>query len=217
MNRRLRLNPGRATELRLFRDGVRTVAGVDEVGRGAWAGPLSVGVAVIDVSSLKAMPKGIRDSKLLSESQRERLFVPLVDSLVDHGVGHAWPSECDALGIAVALRLAAERAFAQLSLRPQAVIVDGTINFTPHHAPITMVKADRISIVVAAASVVAKVTRDRMMVDYSGDHPQFSFEKNKGYASIGHRQAVEEFGLCDQHRKSWSVRALDTSLLESPL
>ena len=198
---------GSLLERRLFATGAIVVAGVDEVGRGAWAGPLTVGVALVSLANLRRLPEGVRDSKLLSAQQRERLFPFLAESLLGYAVGHASAEECDELGMTAAQRLASVRAFDAVGRESDAVVVDGKFEFTGHPRARCVVGADRISVVVAAASVLAKVTRDRLMVDASPSYPAYRFESNKGYPSPDHVAALAAGGLSPIHRRSWSFAA----------
>jgi ribonuclease HII len=188
----------------LFADGARTVAGIDEVGRGAWAGPVSVGVVVVTRASIARLPDGVADSKMLSPIMRERLFAPLQTAVTAYAIGHASPAECDALGMTKAQRLATARAFEQLSVDVDAVIADGKTDFTGRDRVRMIVGADRLCLAVAAASVLAKVTRDRMMIECAPSYPNYAFEQNKGYPSPTHRDALAKFGLSALHRASWS-------------
>jgi len=198
------------------------VAGVDEVGRGAWAGPLTVGVVVLAPPPWRT-PTGLRDSKQLVEEVRERLFDRLARWCTSWAVGHAGPEECDSLGMTAALRLATRRAFAQLppDFLPDAVVLDGTFDYvTPEPAPSlfdeadttlpgwapsvqTVIKADAKCSSVAAASVLAKVTRDRLMRADADSYPPFEFDRNKGYPSPTHQRALRGYGLTAIHRRSW--------------
>lgn len=209
-------------EKRLWASGHRFVAGVDEVGRGAWAGPLTVGVVILASPPCRT-PSGLRDSKQLVEEVRERLFDPLSRWCTSWAVGHAGPEECDSLGMTAALRLATRRAFAQVppAILPDAVVLDGTFDYvTPEPAPSlfdeadvalpgwapsvqTVIKADAKCSSVAAASVLAKVTRDRMMRADAGSYPPFEFDRNKGYPSPTHKRALCGYGLTAIHRRSW--------------
>lgn len=198
------MDPTAKLERKLFASGARFVAGIDEVGRGAWAGPVSVGIAVVDRRSLRHFPVGVRDSKMLSPMRREQLFEPLRTAVVSYAVGHATPDECDLYGMTKAQHLAAQRAFAELTVEPDAVILDGIIDYSEHGHVVLQPGADRLSMVVAGASVLAKVTRDRIMVDYDQHFAPYCFAKNKGYSSPDHWRALEEFGLTNLHRKSWS-------------
>ena len=219
--------PGRRPSLRreraLWRAGHRLVAGVDEVGRGAWAGPLTVGVAVVR-EPLPRIPQGLRDSKLLPEARREELFDPLRRWCAAWAVGHVDPAECDTHGMTGALRLAARRAFAALpaDLLPDAVVLDGTVDYITAPArptlfdepPVaaswapavvqTLVAADAVCASVSAASVLAKVSRDRLMRADADCYPGFDFERNKGYPSPAHQRALRGYGLTAIHRRSWA-------------
>jgi ribonuclease HII len=203
--------PTTSVEQSLLRAGATCVAGIDEVGRGAWAGPLSVGVAVADLSALMALPEGVRDSKLLSPRQREVLFAPIATTVVEYAIGHVTPAECDALGMTAAQRLGAHRALEALGRVPDAVIVDGIFDFVGHPTTVLASGADRTCRIVAAASVLAKVTRDRMMVALGSRYSPYGFAQNKGYVSVAHRLAVAAHGLSDVHRVSWTVRPFDES------
>jgi ribonuclease HII len=198
------LDPTSALETASFARGVRLIAGVDEVGRGAWAGPVSVGVVVVDQRALARLPPGIRDSKLLSPARRE-VLAPLIESaVVASAVGHASCVECDELGMTAAQRLAASRAFDALGVTPDHTVVDGKFEYTARAGASAVIGADRTSVVVAAASVIAKVTRDRQMVELAPRYPSFCFARNKGYPSPAHIAALGSFGLTDIHRRSWS-------------
>jgi ribonuclease HII len=189
------------------------VAGLDEVGRGAWAGPVSVGVVVFPPDH--APPPGVRDSKELSEECREALFPLIIGWCADWSVGHAEAIECDRLGMTAALRLAAWRALGGLRLVPHAVLMDGNFDYVsrpdeavprdpaPPHVR-TVVRGDAACISIAAASIVAKVTRDRHMRALSPNFPAFDFHRNKGYPTPVHRRALDGNGLTSLHRRSWS-------------
>jgi ribonuclease HII len=208
--------PDDRLERSLGDEGFGSVAGLDEVGRGAWAGPVSVGVVVVPRDL--AAPDGLRDSKLLTEDHREALF-PLVGRwCADWSVGHAGPAECDRLGMTAALRLAARRALGGLALPPDIIAMDGGFDYVSEPggqnqpAPMaasppeirTVVKGDATCVSIAAASIVAKVTRDRLMRALSPSFPGFDFDRNKGYPSPVHRTALAGFGLTSVHRRSWS-------------
>jgi ribonuclease HII len=193
--------------------GFEVVAGLDEVGRGAWAGPVSVGVVVFPPDD--EHPPGVRDSKELSEESREALFPLIVAWCADWSVGHAEAIECDRLGMTAALRLAARRALGGLRLRPHALLMDGNFDYVsepegaaspapsaPHVR--TVVRGDAACVSIAAASIVAKVTRDRHMRALSPSFPAFDFHANKGYPTPVHRRALDGNGLTSLHRRSWS-------------
>lgn len=208
--------PNARFEKSLSAEGFETVAGLDEVGRGAWAGPVSVGVVVVPVGV--TAPRGIRDSKLLTEERREELFPRITRWCTAWSVGHAAPVECDRLGMTAALRLAARRALDELEPLPQIVAMDGPFDYlsdpldagpdevsaTALPQVRTVVKGDLTCVSIAAASIVAKVTRDRLMRSMSASFPGFDFDRNKGYPSPVHRTALAGFGLTSLHRRSWS-------------
>ena len=193
--------PSLQLERSLWAAGYAAVAGCDEVGRGAWAGPVSVGVVVIP----RDCPlEGVRDSKMLSEPAREQLFGHIIKWCEAWAVGHAWPQECDDLGMSEAQRLAATRAMDNLDIEPGFMLVDGRWDFVQTGEVEMVVKGDQISLSIAAASVVAKVTRDRMMREISSQCPDFDFANNKGYPSPKHKAALLSQGATDFHRKSWA-------------
>lgn len=212
--------PSLRVERTLLREGYAVLVGMDEVGRGALAGPVTVGVCAIDASSRSA-PQGVRDSKLLAPARREQLVPRIRRWSLAHGVGHASPEEIDAIGIMGALRLAGERALAQLGLTPDLVLLDGNHDWLtdperegllglvaegPACPPVrTMIKADLRCSSVAAASVLAKVTRDAMMVELASDFPDYGWEHNKGYAAPEHQDALRTLGPSIHHRRSWRL------------
>jgi ribonuclease HII len=180
-------------------DGPETVVvGVDEVGRGAWAGPISVGAAVVPRD--RRIYK-VRDSKMLSEAEREALFERLASWCEAWAVGHATPEECDELGMSEAQRLAARRALSGLGVEAGHVLVDGNWDFVggAHR----VVGGDRISLSIATASILAKVTRDRIMRHQSPEFPGYNFEANKGYPCPIHKAALQAMGPTAIHRRSW--------------
>lgn len=182
--------------------GARVVAGVDEVGRGAWAGPVLVCAAVADGSP---PPEGLTDSKRLTPRRRTVMAEQVRTWVRDHAFGQATPAEIDALGMTEALRLAANRALEALSARPDAIILDGRHDYlgapwTVH----TRVKADLTCVSVAAASVLAKVRRDALMAELDAEHPGYGFATGAGYPSPTHRAALAEHGPTPHHRMSWS-------------
>ena len=219
-----------APTLRVERDllrarGVRWLASVDEVGRGALGGPVTVGVVLVDLETRSA-PTGVRDSKLLTPAARERLAPKLRRWAPAWAVGHASAAEIDAVGILRALRLAGERAFAALPHRPDHVLLDGSYDWVSRPAPalfdedgaiadvdawelpppVTVrIKADMACSSVAAASVLAKTTRDAIMVDLATRYPAFGWHENKGYASPDHLEALRRLGPCEEHRRSWAI------------
>lgn len=193
-------SPSLAFERALWADGKDVVVGVDEVGRGAWAGPLSVGAAVLPKD--RRVYK-VRDSKLLSEPEREAMFDRIAGWCQAWAVGHATQVECDALGMAAAQRLAARRALDGLGLVPDRVLVDGSWDFVGGGKTDRLVKGDRRCLSIAAASILAKVTRDRMMRAEAEHFPGYDFELNKGYPCPRHKLALNAMGPTSIHRRTW--------------
>jgi len=216
--RRIRLPdvPGVTHERPWWDDGA-LVAGVDEVGRGAWAGPVTFAAVVLP--SDRRMYK-LRDSKVLDAPRREELASRLESFAVGIGVGHASNTEIDALGMSDAMRLAASRAVTALPLRPDVFLVDGNWNMLPRvEQPVTtIVHGDARSASIAAASIVAKVTRDALMRSVCPTYPRYVFSSNKGYPSPPHVAALDRHGPCVLHRHTWQpIRSLTTPRLDLQL
>jgi ribonuclease HII len=182
--------------------GARWVAGVDEVGRGAWAGPVTV-CAVIVRAGFPDPPAGLTDSKRLTPARRAAIAGQLPDWVEAFAIGEAGPAEIDAAGMTAALRRAAVSALAQLPRRPDAVLLDGSHDYIGRPWPVRCaVRADLRSVSVAAASVIAKVHRDRFMAGLG--YPEFAFAENAGYPSPVHQEALAALGPTPEHRLSWS-------------
>jgi ribonuclease HII len=203
-----RNTPTLQLERRLLEGGARSVAGLDEVGRGAWAGPVVVG-AVVVVASTPEVPHGVRDSKLVAPRKRRSLVPDIHAWAADFALGSASPAECDEFGMTRALGLAASRALRGLGNLPDIVILDGPVNFlsgtdVQHLKVVNEVKADLHCGSVAAASILAKVDRDELMELYDTEFPGFDFTGNKGYHSPSHVEGLDAHGLTHIHRMSWS-------------
>jgi ribonuclease HII len=213
--------PNLRVERALQRDGHRLLAGMDEVGRGALAGPVTVGVVLID-ESCRSAPTGVRDSKLLTPAARVAMVPRIRRWCLAYAVGHASPAEIDEIGIIAALRLAGCRALAGVGVVPDLVILDGNHDWLtapqdvglfafagdvpPATPPVTtMIKADLKCSSVAAASVLAKVERDALMTQLAPQHPVYGWQENKGYAAPEHLAALESHGPTDLHRRSWRL------------
>ena len=191
--------PSLAVERGLWAEGKEVVVGVDEVGRGAWAGPLTVGAAVVPPD--RRVYK-VRDSKMLTEVEREALFDRIAEWCT-WSVGHASQQECDELGMSAAQRLAARRAIDGLGLVPDQVLLDGRWDFVGGGNTQRIVKGDARCLSIAAASILAKVTRDRIMRAEAVHHPGYDFERNKGYPCPRHKVALAGYGPTAIHRRSW--------------
>lgn len=220
--------PDLRQERALLRGGAQVVVGMDEVGRGALAGPVSVGAVAVDLTT-RSCPRGVTDSKLLTAAARQRLLPALGRWGVARAVGHASPAEIDRLGIIAALRLAGRRALSTLAVPVDAVLLDGSHDWltapaqldllidvlpdgaapalTPEPAPAvrTRVKADLACASVAAASVLAKCERDGLMARLAPEHPEYGWAENKGYGSPDHLRVLRELGPTAHHRRSWRL------------
>lgn len=188
-------------EKALWADGLEIVVGLDEVGRGSWAGPLVIGAAVVPKD--RRLYK-LRDSKMLTEAEREAMFDRVADWCDAWSLGVVSPEECDELGMSAALRLAAKRAIESLSVIPDRILLDGSHDFIGDGRTHTIVKGDALCVSIAAASILAKVSRDRMMRNEAENFPAFDFHRNKGYPCPRHRMALSALGPTTIHRRSWS-------------
>lgn len=224
--------PTLRTERGLLAAGPQLVAGMDEVGRGALAGPVSVGVVVVDARSRTA-PKGIADSKLLTPAAREELAPKVRRWALASAVGHASAAEIDEVGIIAALRLAGNRALEEVCSEVgtvDVVLLDGKHDWLTDPGPdlfaagglvsvpasaevpvraapdvVTMIKADMRCSSVAGASVLAKVERDAIVTDLAKQFPHYGWESNKGYSSRTHLDGLTNHGPCVLHRRSWNL------------
>ncbi|CAN5801308.1 ribonuclease HII [soil metagenome] len=177
------------------------VCGVDEAGRGPWAGPVSAGAVILDPDRL---PKGLNDSKKLSARQREALEIEIKDMAIAWGVGFASVDEIAELNILHAAGLAMCRAIGELSVTPVFALVDGNYRFKLPCPIKTVIKGDGISSSIAAASILAKVARDRLMREMDGLYPGYGFAAHKGYHAPIHVEALRTLGPCEIHRMGWA-------------
>jgi len=200
--------PDLSLEREQFAAGAQVIGAVDEVGRGSLAGPVSIGLVLLN-SSFGAPPPGIRDSKQLSPAARADLAPQIRKWALAALVAHASASEIDKHGIIAALRLATHRALAQVSRlhRVDVLLLDGSHDWLtgPASMPrvVMQVKGDQTSIAIAAASVIAKHERDLLMMELAPQHPEFGWERNKGYGSAEHMATLAERGLTKWHRRSY--------------
>jgi len=193
--------PSRELEKELQKNGFQIVAGIDEVGRGCLAGPVVACALVLPESGY---PEGIRDSKQLDPDKREVLSEKIRACALSWAIGIGTVEEIDSINILQANRLAMKRAVEALSPAPHAVLIDGRdrIEILCHQQ--TVIGGDRLSVSIAAASIVAKVYRDRLMADFDALYPGYGFAGHKGYGSADHRRAIQALGQTPLHRKSFS-------------
>jgi|TARA_B100000767_G_C19775525_1_gene542335 ribonuclease HII len=178
----------------------KLIAGIDEAGRGPWAGPV-VSAAVI--LNEKNIPDGLNDSKKLSEKKRLSLFSSIYN-FHSVGVGISSIEEIDTMNVLQATFLSMSRAVNDLNPQPEHVLVDGNLDPGLDFKTDCIVKGDSASLSIAAASIIAKVTRDNLMIELDGEYPYYCWKKNKGYGTSEHRKALEMYGPCKYHRKSFS-------------
>jgi len=189
-------------EWALWEKGHEVVAGIDEVGRGPLAGPVIAAAVVFLPGQLPI--EGLRDSKLLTQRQRERLESGVMSQALAWSIGAASVKEIDRLNIRRATALAMRRALTRLPFLPDHVLIDGNPVPELGSAHEAIVKGDRFCQSIAAASVLAKCLRDDLMTSLAKRYPQFSWEKNKGYGTAAHMKALDEFGPTEHHRKTFS-------------
>jgi len=198
-------------ERALMRQGHALVAGIDEAGRGAWAGPVVAAAVILPRGAMRlAALRGVRDSKLLTPLQRAALFDGIHQAALAVGIGVASHAEIDDIGIVPATRLAMRRAVERLSPAPDALLIDALKLPDVPLPQRVLFHADALCLSVAAASIIAKVTRDRLMTDLDVQYPGYSFARHKGYGTQLHRQALAKWGPCAIHRMTFEpVRVLD--------
>ncbi|MBF8285427.1 MAG: Ribonuclease HII [Anaerolineales bacterium] len=204
--------PNLSLERRLRAQGYHLIAGIDEAGRGAWAGPVVAAAVILplDRRDLRAALRGVNDSKQLTARQRERFYDVIHEVALAVGVGGAGPGEIDRHGIVAATRAAMERAVAMLTPRPDALLIDAINLQSLISLPQRSLNyGDSLSLSIAAASIVAKVSRDRAMAALDARYPGYGFARHKGYGTAAHHAALKRLGVTEIHRKSYApVRAL---------
>jgi ribonuclease HII len=199
-----RKTPDMRQERALIRRGHALVAGIVEAGRGAWAGPVVAAAVILPGRAMRlAALRGVRDSKLLSSTQREALFPTIQESALAVGVGMASHAEIDTLGIVPATRLAMRRAVEQLDPSPDALLIDALKLPDVPLPQRVMFHADTLCLSVAAASIVAKVTRDHLMMELDTQYPGYGFARHKGYGTQIHQQALAQLGPSAIHRRTF--------------
>ena len=190
-------------ERRAHQRGYKLIAGIDEAGRGPLAGPV---VAAAVILSPDYENSEIKDSKQLSARKRERLYEIIKQDALSIGLGVAEASIVDAVNVLQATLIAMKEAIANLSITPDYLLIDGTHRIFLSIPQETIVKGDSLSLSVASASIIAKVSRDRIMEIYHRQFPQYNFLKNKGYGTSEHREAIKKYGHCKIHRRSFRIK-----------
>ena len=200
-----RLEEMKKYETALHEQGIQYVAGVDEVGRGPLAGPV-VTAAVILPADFDVL--GVDDSKKLSEKKREELFEIIKEKAICYAIGMADEKRIDEINILEATKEAMGKAIHSLEIQPEHILIDALTLKNVDIPQTGIVKGDATSVSIAAASILAKVTRDRMMVDYEETYPGYGFAQNKGYGTKAHYDGLDQYGITPIHRRSFLVKYL---------
>jgi len=190
---------------------IQLIAGVDEAGRGPLAGPV---VAAAVIFSPDVLIEGVDDSKVLSEKRREKLFGKIIKESIAYSVSVVPAEKIDEINILNASLLAMKRSVYKLKVQPDLILIDGNKSFKNKIPTVTIVKGDAKSFSIAAASILAKVTRDRIMKELSIEYPVYKWEKNKGYPTRQHRESIKENGPSPFHRKTFLKKVLNEIRLE---
>lgn len=198
--------PGLHLEQALWQQGINHIGGIDEAGRGAWAGPVAAAAVILpNDPQIGLTLRGVRDSKQMTPRQRERWVLTIQSVALAWCVGTASATEIDEIGILPATRLAMTRAIEGLKLRPEHFLFDFIHWKNCPYAGEKLVKGESQSLSIAAASVLAKTTRDRLMRELDGDYAAYGFARHKGYGTALHREAIDTHGLCNAHRKTFKI------------
>ena len=206
-----RLKAIKKIEEELYDQGIKSIAGIDEAGRGPLAGPVVVACAIMPHDS---MIEGVNDSKKVSEKKREKLYDLITKESIAYGVGIISQEEIDRINILNATKEGLTMAIKEMEknlyeknrgfAKPEIILVDALTKIDTDHIPYrSIIKGDSKSYSIAAASIIAKVTRDRIMREWDEVYPMYGFEKHKGYGTAAHIAAIKEYGLCPLHRRSF--------------
>lgn len=188
--------------------GYKMIAGMDEAGRGPLAGPVAAACVILPED---CNIEGVNDSKKLSASQREKLYDVIYDKAISVGVGIVDQDVIDSINILNATKLAMKQAVSKLSIKPDLILIDAVSLDDLDIEQRSIIKGDALSISIAAASIIAKVTRDRIMNDYDTVYPEYGFAKHKGYGTEEHINAIKKYGICPIHRLSFTTKLQDNS------
>ena len=199
-----RLNKLKEFEKKLYADGIKYIAGIDEAGRGPLAGPVVIGCAIMKPDSFIEY---VNDSKKISETKREMLYEKITNEALAWSTGIVWQDEIDEINILNATKKALTLAIEGLKIKPDTILVDALDKIDTKGIPyISVIKGDAKIYSISAASIIAKVTRDRIMKEYDEIYPEYGFLGHKGYGTAKHIQAIKEYGICPLHRKTFTKR-----------
>ena len=190
----------------------RYIAGIDEAGRGTLAGPVTVGAIILKITSANEkslMNIGINDSKKIAPKKRQELYEYIISNSISFSIGYSTESEIDNIGINNAIQLAISRALKNLNQKPDHLLIDAIKYSYNKIAQTSIIKGDQKSLSIAAASILAKVTRDNYMNSISKEYPHYLFNKNKGYGTKSHINAIKKYGKSEIHRKSFIIKNID--------
>ncbi len=188
-------------EEEIYRGGIKYIAGIDEAGRGPLAGPVVVASVILPRNS---MIEGVNDSKKISEKKREKIYEEIIKEAISYGVGIIDENTIDDINILQATKLGLTNSIKELEVVPDIILVDALRGINTCNIPYqSIIKGDALSYSIAAASIIAKVTRDRIMQGYDKLYPEYGFAKHKGYGTANHIDAIKTYGLCPIHRKSF--------------
>lgn len=196
-----RLNKLKEFENKLYKEGIKYIAGIDEAGRGPLAGPVVIGCVIMPQDSFIEY---VNDSKKVSETKREMLYEKITNEAIAWSTGIVWQDEIDEINILNATKKALTMAIDNLKVEPDKIVVDALDKIETRGIPyISVIKGDAKIYSISAASIIAKVTRDRIMREYDEIYPEYGFSGHKGYGTAKHIQAIKEYGICPLHRKSF--------------
>ena len=202
-----RLQELKKIEEELYAQGIQSICGIDEAGRGPLAGPVVVAAVIMPKDS---MIEGVNDSKKVSEKKREILYEKIIQEAISYGVGIIDQKEIDEINILNATKKGLTTAIIQITTKPDRILVDALIKIDTCGIPYTsIIKGDAKCYSIAAASIIAKVTRDRIMRQWDEVYPQYGFSKHKGYGTKIHIEAIQEYGICPIHRLSFVKNILE--------
>ena len=207
-----RLNLLKEEEDKLYEEGIEYICGIDEAGRGPLAGPVVVGAVIMPKDSFI---EGVNDSKKISEKKREKIYDQILDEAIAYSIGVIDRDTIDEINILNATKLGVKKAVSTLKQRPEVIMVDALTGIDTDGIPyISVVKGDAKNYSIAAASIIAKVTRDRMMKEWDEVYPDYGFAKHKGYGTAEHIRIIKEKGPCLIHRKSFIKNFVDIDKLD---